>query len=54
MSINRRLGESEGFGENKGRYCDSILRLLGFVAEWYIDKVDVSLSIRTSIGPGLQ
>lgn len=51
MSINRRLGESEGFEENR---VDSILRLLGFVAEWYIDKVDVSLSIRTSIGPGLQ
>ena len=38
MSINRRLGESEGFEENR---VDSILRLLGFVAEWYIDKVDV-------------
>ena len=38
MSIDRRLGESEGF-EGKGFEC--ILRPLGFVAEWYIDLVDV-------------
>jgi hypothetical protein len=38
MSINRRLGESEGF-EEKGLTVSC--RLLGFVAEWYIEQVDV-------------
>lgn len=39
MSINRRLGESEGF---KGKGFECILRLLGFVTGWYIDLVDVA------------